>query len=252
MALHHLKSLSRDELADFLAENLTSLTENEALAVLENPHVTPKVCQAIAQNQRLTGFYSVRVLLVAHRQTPLAQAVKLVHYLYWPDLVRLSVEVTVPAQVRRAIDTVLLTRVDKLSLGERIVSARRCSAALIKVFLFDADPKVFASLLNNARLREDDLLSLAISPQAMPEQLAMIAADRKWGYRYTLRKALVLNVRTPRAVAASQLRFLSRRDLVAIHENPATSVYLKRCIERLPSPGASRHPLPQAGEGTVE
>ncbi len=245
MSLHHLKSLNRDALADFLAENLAHLVEDEALAVLENPYVTPRVCQAIAQNQRLSAFYSVRVKLVGHRQTPQAQAVRLVHYLYWPDLVRLSVDVTVSAQVRRAIDTILLTRVDKLSLGERIAAARRCSSALIKVLLFDPDPKVFASLLNNQRLREDDLLLIASSHNAAAEQLAMIAGERKWGSRYSVRKALVLNPITPRSVAASQLRFLSRRDLVGIHENPATSLYLRRCIERL-------HESIRTLQGTVE
>jgi hypothetical protein len=233
MSLHRLKSFTRAELADFLADNLAHLTEDEALAILENPYVTPKVCQTIAQNQRLSAFYSVRVRLVAHRQTPQAHAIKFVHYLYWPDLVRLSVEVAVPAQVRRAIDTLLLTRVYKMSLGERIASAKRCSAALIKVFLFDQDPRVFGALLLNQRLREDDLLLLASSPEAKPEQLTMLGTDRKWSYRYAIRKALVLNPLTPRAIAASQIRFLSRRDLVAIHENPNTSTYLRRCIERI-------------------
>jgi hypothetical protein len=233
MSLHRLKTVSRDELASFLAENLPHLTEDEALGALENPYVTPKICQAIAQNQRLTAFYSVRVKLVALRQTPLAQAAKLVHYLYWPDLVHLSVDVTVSAPVRRAIDNVLLTRVNKLTLGERISSARRCSQALIKVLLFDPDPKVFAALLVNQRLREDDLLLLAGSPEATAEKLSLIAADTKWSYRHSLRKALVLNPRTPRSVAASQLRHLSRRDLNLIHGNPHTSVYVRRCIERL-------------------
>src|SRR6476661_6731547 len=164
MSLHQLKSFTREKLADFLAENLGALNEDEALAVLENPHIAPKALAAIAQNQRLAAFYSVRVKLVAHRQTPQAYAIKFVHYLYWPDLVRLSTEVTVPAAVRRAIDTLLLTRVEKLALGERIAAAKRCSGALIKVFLFDRDPRVFAALLLNQRLREDDLLLLASSP----------------------------------------------------------------------------------------
>ncbi len=228
-----LKSYNREDLQDFVAENLATLTEDEALAILENPYITPKICQAIAQNQRLGAFYSVRLKLVPLRQTPQAVATKLVHYLYWPDLVRLSVEVTISAPVRRAIDTVLLTRVEKLTLGERISSARRCSAALIKVFLFDPDPKVFAALLVNPRLREDDLLVLATSPEATPEKLTMIAADNKWSFRYGIRKALVLNPITPRSTAASQLRHLSRRDLVAMHRNPQLSTYLRRCIERL-------------------
>ncbi len=230
-----IKSLSREELVHFVKENLRNLIEDEALAVLENPYITPAICQQIAQNQRLTGFYSVRLKLVALKQTPQAHAVKLVHYLYWTDLVHLSVDVKVPAPVRRAIDTLLVTRVDKLTLGERITSAKRCSHALIKAFLFDPDPKVFEALLVNQRLREDDLLVVASSDRASAAQLQLIANDQKWSYRYTIRKALVMNPLTPRSIAASLLRSLSARDLRMIHANPDTSVYVRRCIERLQS-----------------
>ncbi len=229
----HLKQLARDELSDFVRENVSLLVEDEALAILDNPYITPRICQAIAQNVRLTGFYSVRVRLVALRQTPQAHAVKLVHYLFWPDLVRLSVDVTVPATVRRAIDTLILNRVHKLTLGEKISSARRCSHALIKVLLFDPDPKVFAALLVNQRLREDDLLELAGSKQVTVDQLRMLAEDRRWASRYAIRKALVLNPVTPRSIAASQVRFLSRRDLRLIYDSRETSLYIRRCIERL-------------------
>ena len=228
-----IKGLDSDALAAFVLDNLAALSEDEVLAAIENPYISPKLLSKIAQTPRLTGFYSVRLKLVAHRQTPQAHAVKLVHYLYWFDLLRLSIDVQVPAPVRRAIDTQLVLRVDKLTLGERVASARACSAALIKVFLFDADPKVFASLLINKRLREDDLLALVSSDRATAEQLLMIASDPKWSFRYAIRKALVLNPTTPRAAAASQLRYLRPMDLRQIHANPQTSVYLRRCIERL-------------------
>lgn len=230
---HDIKSLSRDELASFVKENVRTFLEDEALAVLANPYVSPAICQAIAQSQRLMGFYSVRLKLVALRQTPLAHATKLVHYLYWADLVRLSVEVQIPAPVRRAIDTILVTRIDKLTLGERISSAKRCSHALIKALLFDPDPKVFAALLVNQRLREDDLLVVASSERASADQLQILATDRKWSNRYAVRKALVMNPNTPRSTAASCLRGLSWRDLRMIHKHPQTSTYLRRCIERL-------------------
>jgi len=228
-----LRALSREALADFVAANARTLSEEEALDVLANPFVTPQILQTIAQSHRLTGFYSVRLRLVAHRATPQAHAVKLVHYLHWPDMVRLSVDVRVPSPVRRALETQLLLRIDKLSLGEKISSARRCSPALIRALLFDPDPKVFAALLVNQRLREDDLILLAGSDRASAEKLRLLAADRKWSYRYAIRKALAMNPATPRAVAASQLRFLGARDLYQIHRNPDTTVYVRRCIERL-------------------
>ncbi len=231
----NILSFSRDELRRFVSENL-ALLEEEALAVLDNPYVTAEMCQAIARSRQLTAFYSVRLHLVQNRATPLTHSVKLVHYLHWPDLLRLSLDVKVPAQVRRAIETQLLFRVDKLSLGEKTAAAKRCSAALIRVFLFDPDAKVFAALLVNQRLREEDLLLLAGSERVSAEKLQLLATDRKWSFRYAIRRALVMNPATPRSSAASQLRFLSRRDLVIIHEHPATSTYLRRCVERL-APG---------------
>jgi len=227
-----IKALSRDDLAAFVADNLEHVFEDEAAAILENRYVTPQICQQIARSQRLTAFYSVRLRLVAHRQTPQAHAVKLVHYLYWFDLLRLSADVKVPPTVRRAIDQLLLTNVNKLTVGERVASARRCNGTLAKALMFDPDLGVFEALLKNSRLREEDLVVLASSPRATPEQLRMLADDRKWSFRYAIRKALVLNPLTPRASAASQLRHLRRSDLREIHSNPSTSTYLRRCIER--------------------
>jgi len=238
-----LKALSRDELDLYVEQNVQSLSEGEVLGVLENPYCTAAICQAIARNSRLTGYYNVRLRLVAHRKTPHAHSAKLIHYLYWPDLVRLSVDVTVAAPVRRAIDTQLLIRFAKLSLGEKVATARRCSDALIKVLLFEADPRILASLLVNQRLSEEHLVMLLNSSQVTSEHIQIMAGDRKWSSRYAIRKALVLSVRTPRATAASQLRFLTRRDRREIYANPGTSVYLRRCIERMgdgPKPSETR------------
>lgn len=231
--LYDIRSYTRDQLTGFVAENLSSLLEDEALAVLDNIHCSSALCQKFAQDPRLTAYYAVRVRLVAHRATPQAHAVKFVNYLYWRDLVRLSVDVRVPAPVRRSIDRQLLFKIGELSIGERIASAKRCSTALIKKLLFDEELRVFVALLNNSLLREEDLMELASSPRAGGEQLDLLGRDRRWSHRYAIRKALVLNPRTPRSTAASQLRFLAERDLLEIHSNPDTSVYLKRCIERV-------------------
>src|ERR1051325_802647 len=237
--LLRLKEANADELAAIVADAGASLLEEETLSILDNPFVTPQILGRIAQTQRLAAFYSVRLKLVAHRQTPLPHSVKLIHYLYWFDLLRLSIDVRVPAPVRRAIEARLLLGVEKLSIGERVASARRCSAALISFFLYDPSPRVFEALLINKRLREDDLLALVNSSRATVEQLRMIAHDARWSYRYAIRKALVLNPQTPRSAAASQLRYLSRRDLAQIHAAPGTSVYLRRCIERMRGRDAS-------------
>jgi hypothetical protein len=227
------RKTNREELTELLDRGVAVLTEADALSILDHPFVTSAIIQKIAQDPRLSSFYSVRLELVAHRRTPQMYAAKLVHYLHWFDLVRLSVEMTVPAPVRRAIDTQLLARVKELTLGERIASARRCGVALMRHFLFDPEPRVFAALLVNQRMREDDLLALAISERATREQLTILSADIKWSFRYSIRKALVMNPNTPRAIAAAQLKHLSVTDLRKVYHHPETTVYLRRCIERL-------------------
>lgn len=227
------RKASKEELAALVARGVAALTEDDALSILDHPFVTSAIIQKVAQDARLASFYSVRLKLVAHRQTPQMYAAKLVHYLHWPDLVRLSVDVTVPAPVRRAIDTQLLARVTQLTLGERIASARRCSLALIKYLIFDPDPRVFAALLVNQRLREDQLLALIASERATRDQLSLLANDIKWSFRYAIRRALVLNPSTPRSIAAAQLRHLTLADLRNLYHRAETSVYLRRCIERL-------------------
>jgi hypothetical protein len=242
-----IRLLERAELHAFVAENVRTLLEDEAVAVLANRHCSGRQCDLIAQVPRLVAFYSVRLRLVAHRGTGRAHALKLIHYLRWPDLMRLSIDMTVLPPVRRGIDALMLLRAPELTKGERIASARSCSGALIHHFLRDPDERIFASLLVNPRLREDDLVAAAASDRITPEQLRVLASAPKWSQRTPVRRAVAMNPRSPRAVAAAQLPHLSARELEAIHGHPATTVYVRRCIERLALHASSAaRPRPRA------
>lgn len=228
-----IRAMNLEELESFVAANVSRLGEEEALAALGNRYASTAICQRIAQTPRLTAYYTVRKAVVAHRQTPLAAALKFVHYLYWADLTRMSVDVRIPPQVRRAMDHQLLNRISKLALGEKISVSRLCSREVASVLLRDPDAKVFAAVLSNARLTEDDILATIATGRCTPDQLRVISNDRKWSFRLGVRKALVLNPATPRAVAATQLRHLSANDLAQLRSNPSISLFLKRCIDRL-------------------
>lgn len=228
-----IRLLDRGALAGYVEENLWRMSEEEALAVLASPHCTASVCAELAYSSRLTLHYPIRLRLVEHRATPLGQAMKFVSHLYWSDLLRLSMSMRVAPAVRRAIDVRLIALLPGLTLGERIAAAKRCSREVIGHLLFDPEPRVFSALMINPRLVEDDLVRLIASERVPPEKLAIVGGDRKWSCRYAIRLALVLNQATPRAVAASQLRYLSRRDLSDLEEHPATSTYIRRCIEKI-------------------
>lgn len=200
---------------------------------MSNRNCTTAILAEIANSSRLTIHYSIRMRLVEHRSSPQGQALRFVNHLRWPDLLRLSVSMFVLPPIRRAIDVRLGALLPELTLGEKIAAAKRCSRDTITRLLFDPDPRVFAALLINPRLVEDDLIRIIAHERVETDKLIQIANDRKWSLRYPIRLALLANPRTPRAIAARQLRYLAQRDLRQIHENPSTSTYLRRCIERL-------------------
>jgi hypothetical protein len=229
----HIRSFNRDELTEFVETAGDSLTEDEAVAILDNRFCSSHICLQIANSTRLTTFYSIRAKLVGHRSTPQGHALKYVHHLQWRDLLAYSIDTRVAPPIRRAVETQMLARLSKLSLGEKIASAKACSRGLIHELLYDADPKVFSAILINPRLTEEDLVAYIESGKAFPEHLAEIGGHSKWSFRYPIRRSLVMNTETPRAIAASQLRYLQRDDLARLLRSPNTSVYLRRCIERL-------------------
>lgn len=234
VALADIRGLTREALVEFVDASLVRASEDQAVAVLQNRFCDARICQAIAMNERLAAYASVRIALVANRATPQAHAMKLVHYISWRDLLRLSVDVRVPSPVRRAVDNQLISRLRKLTVGEKISSARVCSRDLVRAVLLDAHPRVFDAALTNPRLVEDDLIRL-LAGDVTPHQIERIARDRKWGCRYAIRMSIVQHAATPRAVAALQLPHLRPSDRDKLLGNPDLSTYLRRCIERLSS-----------------
>lgn len=225
--------MNREELSAHLAGNLAELGEDEAVAILANRFCPLAVCVAIASSSRLASYYDVKLKLVLCRATPQHLALKFARHLYWADLLRYATDVQIAPPIRAALDAQLLNALPKLTLGEKISTAKSCSRDVGKALAGDPDLRVFSGLLNNARLREDDLVGFLQSDRAGAEHLKLVAGHAKWGFRYAIRCALASSSLTPRALAASQLRFLRREDLDALFRHPATSVYIRRCIERL-------------------
>ncbi len=228
-----IRQMNRDELESFVEASFESMIEEEALAVLDSHFCTNTIAARIAQSPRVTGRYSVKRALVAHRLTPQGQAMKFVHHLQWRDLLGLSTDVRVPPAVRRSIEENMKMKLRKLSLGEKIASAKFCSKTIMQALMEEGEPKIFSSVLINSRLTEDHLLEHLISEDASGEHLRIVSDHPKWSSRYRIRRAVAMNPQTPRAVAASLLTRLRKEDLTEMDRSPKTSRYLRACIDRL-------------------
>jgi hypothetical protein len=133
--------------------------------------------------------------------------------LRWRDLADVAASPIVDAGVRVRAEALLKEQLPNLRLGERVTLARIATPAVLAPMLADAERRVADASLLNPRLREEDLL-VALRGGAVPRVLLEAATvSPRWRDAYAVRLALVLQPRTPLAIALGQLSSLLPRDL---------------------------------------
>ncbi|HEY5908097.1 MAG TPA: hypothetical protein VIZ31_08630 [Vicinamibacteria bacterium] len=188
-----------------------------------------------------------RVLVVAqvvlNPRTPRGLSLRLLPQLFWRQLAEVAVTPHVPAAVRVKAEGSLKDQLRNLRLGERVALARIATPALIQALLEEAEPKVLAPLLDNPRLREEDLLAALRRPEAPAALIQAVAGSTRWSLRYFVRLELVLQARTPLPIAMLQLSSLVKRDLRRVAEarglRPLVQVAAERLLGRDESPEGS-------------
>ncbi|MGD0213771.1 MAG: hypothetical protein ABSB87_11105 [Terriglobales bacterium] len=113
--------------ADLAADLLRSaadplLTEDLALALLKRPDIPPEVLEQFARNANALKSRKVKIALVSHPHTPRHVSVPLARQFYTFDLMKVALSPVVPADVKVAVDDVLISRLR--SLTERSLMAR--------------------------------------------------------------------------------------------------------------------------------
>lgn len=106
-----------------------------------------------------------------------------------------------------------------IPLGNRRQAARTQDRFVIDRLLHDRDHRVISLLLNNPRVTEQDVVSIAARRPTQPKILLIISQHRKWGSRYKIRKALTSNPYTPQFVSAQLLSTLMLQDLKFLYNS---------------------------------
>lgn len=190
-----------------------ALGDEEMVLLLRNPRATPALLHRIGADHRWTRSYEVKKTLVQHPKTPLVVARNLVPHLHWKELSEVSANLRVNPVVRRQAEELLKTRIEELSVGERISLARRASRGVIGGLLDSNESPVLRALLGNARLVEIDAVKIASAPTPPGDLFRYLSEHPKWGVRRAVRLALAKNPRVPIAVALKQIGRLAPRDL---------------------------------------
>jgi hypothetical protein len=196
-----------------------ALTEDLALALLKHADLPAEVLEQLAKNAGALKSRKVKIALASHPHTPRHVSVPLARQFYTFDLMKVALSPGVPADVKVAVDDVLISRLESVTIGERLTLARRASGRVAAALLLEAEvvgtkiidaktaareTRVLQAALRNPRLTEALVISAVLHSTASALLVHAVAHHAKWSPRREIRVALL---RTEHLSLARALEF---------------------------------------------
>lgn len=209
-----------------------ALSEDLALALLKRVDLPAEVLENLSKNINAIKSRKVKMALASHPHTPRHVSVPLARQFYTFELMRVALSPSVPADVKVAIDDILISRLKMITVGERLTLARRASGRVAAALLLDVEDsegktlsghdgkivdgkrlnakplahrtRVMQTALENPRLTETLVISSVLRPLAKAALVSAVARHPKWSKRREIRAALL---RTEHLSLANALEF---------------------------------------------
>lgn len=191
------------------------LNEDLALTFLKRRDLPQPALEALAKNGRAMKSRKVKAGVVSHPKTPRHVSLPLMRHMYTFELMQITLTSAVAADLRMAIEDVLVNRVPTLTAGERLTLAKRGSARVAAALLQDADHRIVEAGLNNPYLT--DLLVVKALVQPKPSQMLSVYVCRhhKWSVRKEVQLAALRNEFTP---FGSAIRFAEKMAVAELED----------------------------------
>jgi hypothetical protein len=209
-----------------------ALTPDLAQALLQRHDLPAEAIEQLSKNASVTKSRKVRIAIAAHPRTPRRLALRLIRALYTFDLMQFALQPVVAADLKRAADEMLVTRLTSVTLGERISLARRASPIVAAALLLDKEARVWQTALGNSRLTEAAIIKALLREHATAAFVEAISHHAKWSPRKEIRLALLRNEKTPLARALEFARTLSPPQLRDVLHNSRLPEKVKRYLRR--------------------
>ncbi len=208
--------------------SLRALSEPQLLAIVASPDLHPKILEALARLHYANR--AVTAGLLAHPATEERTRAFLAAKQAEKGSETLHEPVPEPAAKEEETEagaTEEVAEVDeesegfksKFKLSLTMEVPEKIKMALIgdkewrTLLLKDSNKLVSVSVLKNPRLTEPEILALVNSTAANEEMLRIVCGNKDWLKNYQIRKALVLNCKTPLPTALRFLATLTEKDL---------------------------------------
>jgi hypothetical protein len=120
-----------------------------------------------------------------------------------------------------------------MGVGEKIKMALTGDKEWRSLLIKDSNKLVNGSVVKNPRITEPEILAICKSVIQNDEIIRVICMNKEWIKNYEIRKALVLNNKTPLPVALRFMGFLTEKDVSAMAKSKNISSVLTNQARRL-------------------
>jgi hypothetical protein len=213
-----IHSHSADELKR--AASHEALSEELALALLERRDLPADALEALSKNAAALKSRRVLVGMIGHPKTPRHVSLPAIRHLYTFELMQLALSPAVLADIKKVAEETLVSRLEKITLGERVTLARRASGRVAAALLLDSEPRVIEAAVSNPFLTEVLIVKALMSEKAPARLVELICRDGKWSLRREVRIALLRNRLTPANATAQLAHSLSSGVLHELLQEP--------------------------------
>jgi hypothetical protein len=173
------------------------LTEDLALALLNHRDLPREALEALSKNGHLARLRKVRMAIVIHPRTPRHVSVPTIRHLYTFDLMQVALLPSVPPDVKRAAEEVLISKLASISSGERATLARRSSGRVAGALLLDKEDRIMQAALANPQMTEVSIVKALKAGHGTELLAPAVSRHQKWSYRNDVKAALLGNKDTP-------------------------------------------------------
>jgi hypothetical protein len=173
------------------------LTEDLALALLNHRDLPREALEALSKNGQLARLRKVRMGIVVHPRTPRHVSVPTIRHLYTFDLMQVALLPSVPPDVKRAAEEVLISKLASISSGERATLARRSSGRVAGALLLDKEERIMQAALANPQMTEVSIVKALKAGHGTELLAPAVSRHQKWSYRNDVKAALLGNKDTP-------------------------------------------------------
>lgn len=206
-----------------------SLASREVIEVLIEDNSDPGIYDEIARAN--VKRPEILELLRNNSDTPEEVLAFIAGILQLP--VRASTDVVKIQKTREMRTESIQQKIQRLSVSERIHLAMRGGREIRGILVKDPNKEVMLSVLENQKLTESEVESIARSRSVPEEALRKISKNREWMKSYAVIFALVTNPKTPPGISVTMVSHIKTKDLKILEKNKNVAEVVRGAAKKL-------------------